>query len=185
MSSSALAASRSDPSAFTRFYADEAPSVVGFFARRLPDPETALDLTAETFAQAFASRSGFRGDGVDQARAWLYTIARRQLDGYLRRGYADRSARERLGLERPPATAEELGRVEELAATQDTREEVAAQLQALPANHREAVRLRVIEELDYPAVAARLAISEDAARARVSRGLRRMAEGMPAGRGTR
>jgi DNA-directed RNA polymerase specialized sigma24 family protein len=37
------------------------------------------------------------------------------------------------------------------------------------------VRLRVVDELDYPTVADRLGISEQAARARVSRGLRVLA----------
>jgi RNA polymerase sigma-70 factor (ECF subfamily) len=182
---SALARSREDPAAFARFYADEATRLLAFFARRLLDPEAALDLTAETFAQAFAGRGGFRGTDEEAARGWLYAIARRQLARYLERGYADRSARERLGVERPEATAEELLRVEELAALSEIRAGVAEQLRALPPAHREAVRLRVVEELGYPEVAARLDITEDAARARVSRGLRRIArhirpEGEPA-----
>jgi RNA polymerase sigma-70 factor (ECF subfamily) len=37
------------------------------------------------------------------------------------------------------------------------------------------VRLRVVDELPYPDVAARLGISEQAARARVSRALRALA----------
>ncbi|HEY3774967.1 MAG TPA: sigma factor-like helix-turn-helix DNA-binding protein [Solirubrobacteraceae bacterium] len=38
--------------------------------------------------------------------------------------------------------------------------------------HRDALRLRVVEERPYPEVARVLGISEQAARARVSRGLR-------------
>ena len=175
MPTCALADSRSDPSAFGRFYADEATALLAFFARRLLDPEAALDLTAETFAQAFAGRDGFRGHDEEAARGWLYTIGRRQLAHYLRRGYADRDARERLGVERPTATLDELTRVEELAALGEVRADVAAQLASLPPSHREAVRLRVVEELDYPELALRLDITEEAARARVSRGLRRIA----------
>ena len=37
------------------------------------------------------------------------------------------------------------------------------------------MRLRVVDELGYPAIATRLGISEQAARARVSRGLRALA----------
>ena len=37
------------------------------------------------------------------------------------------------------------------------------------------MRLRVVEELDYPVVAARLGVTEATARARVSRGLRLLA----------
>ena len=39
----------------------------------------------------------------------------------------------------------------------------------------DAIRLRIIEQLDYPTVAARLRCSEQAARARVHRGLTRLA----------
>ena len=171
-----LARSRRDPGAFAAFYAQEAPRMVIFFARRVLDPEAALDLTAETFAAAFAARRGFRGRDPRAARAWLRTIAERQLAGYLKRGYADRAMRQRLGVERPPATQEELQRVDELAALAPLREAVARELRDLPAGEREAVKLRVVEEQEFAEIAARLAISEPAARQRVSRALRRLAE---------
>ena len=41
---------------------------------------------------------------------------------------------------------------------------------------REAVRLRVVDELEYDELAARLSISAQTARARVSRGLRALGE---------
>ncbi len=43
---------------------------------------------------------------------------------------------------------------------------------ALTDEHREALQLRVVEQLPYDDIAERLAITEPAARARVSRGLR-------------
>jgi RNA polymerase sigma factor (sigma-70 family) len=52
---------------------------------------------------------------------------------------------------------------------------VLAALETLAPEQREALRLRVVMELGYPAVAARLGISQQAARARVSRGLRALA----------
>lgn len=172
---SALALSRRDPQAFATFYAEEAPRMVVFFARRVLDPEAALDLTAETFAAAFVSRRGFRGRDVRSARAWVRTIAERQLAAYLRKGYADRAVRRRLGVERPPATAEELQRVDELAALTGLRAAVARELLDLPEGEREAVQLRVVDELEFGEVAERLAITEAAARQRVSRALRRLA----------
>ena len=98
----------------------------------------------------------------------------RQLAGYLRRGYANRDALARLGLERQEAGAEELQRVEELADPAELRRRVARQMDDLPGGCREAVRLRVVEELPYPEVAQRLAISETAARMRVSRALKQL-----------
>jgi RNA polymerase sigma-70 factor, ECF subfamily len=52
---------------------------------------------------------------------------------------------------------------------------VASGLVALSAGEREAITLRIVEEREYPDVAARLRCSEQAARARVSRALRHLA----------
>lgn len=43
---------------------------------------------------------------------------------------------------------------------------------------RDAMRLRVVDELAYPALAARLGTTEPAARARVSRGLAALADAL-------
>jgi RNA polymerase sigma-70 factor (ECF subfamily) len=45
-------------------------------------------------------------------------------------------------------------------------------LDALPQDQREAVRLRVLDERTYAEISQRLGVSEQTARARVSRGLR-------------
>src|SRR3954468_22270374 len=101
MAESALARSKRDPAAFGEFYTQHAATVMRFFARRVIDAEAALDLTAETFAQAYRSRRRFRGDTSEAARAWLFAIAQQRLNDYLRRGYAERRAMAKLGLERP------------------------------------------------------------------------------------
>ena len=181
MPESALTRSKHDPPAFADFYRAEAGSLTRYFARRVVDPEAALDLTAETFAQAYGSRRRFRGTSEEEARGWLYAIAQRQLSRYLRRGYADREASAKLGLERPAAGAEELLRVEELGAMGDLRRLLAQELDELPNGYREAVRLRVVEELPYVEVAKRLAISETAARMRVSRSLSHLRSELPQG----
>lgn len=149
-----------------------ARDVLRFFARRTLDPEAALDLTAESFAQAYAGRRAFRGRSAAEERSWLFTIAHRQLAAYYERGTVERRGRERLGVERVAAQPEELARVEELAGSEEMRRTVAAELGRLPEHQRVAVTLRVVEELAYPEVALRLDVSEQTARARVSRGLR-------------
>ena len=93
----------------------------------------------------------------------------------LRRGRAERRALARLGVEPPALEAEEQIRIEELAALGELRSAVQGALAELGPEQREAVRLRVVDELGYPAVAARLGVSEQTARARVSRGLRALA----------
>jgi RNA polymerase sigma-70 factor (ECF subfamily) len=74
-----------------------------FLARRTADPEVALDLWGETFAQAVAGRRRYRGTTDEEAAGWLYAIARKQLAGYYRRGVTEGRAMKRLGLERPAA----------------------------------------------------------------------------------
>lgn len=143
-----------------------------FLVRRTADPEAALDLWAETFAQATAARRAFRGTTDDEAAAWLYGIAKRQLAQFYRRGSAERRALERLRIERPPLTPEVEAELVREAGLAEVRREVAAAVAVLSPDVREAVALRVVNELPYADVAARLVITEAAARARVSRGLR-------------
>ena len=160
------------PEGFASAYRAHSRSILIFLARRTYDPEIALDLTAETFAQAFAARRRFRGSTEEEAAAWLFGIARHVLSRSLRRGRAERRALTRLGVEVPSLEPEDLVRVVELAGLDELRGTVTRELGALPEAHREALRLRVVEERSYDDVAQRLGITEPAARARVSRGLR-------------
>lgn len=160
------------PELFATFYRQQSEGVLRFFARRTFDPEVAVDLTAETFAQAYASRKRFRGRTEQEAGGWLYAIARRQLAAYLRKGRLDLKAVQKLGIERPQLADEEVERIEELADLAELRAAAAAGLSTLPPGLREAVSLRVIDELAYPEVARHLGVAEQTARMRVSRGLR-------------
>jgi RNA polymerase sigma-70 factor (ECF subfamily) len=137
-----------------------------------------VDLMAETFAQAYASRGRFRGSTDAEAAGWLYAIARHQLSAYFRRGRARTKALRRLGMQVPRTAPDELARIDELAGLGELRGTVRRHFDALPRDQREALRLRVIDELAYADVAGALRVSEATARARVSRGLRRLAASM-------
>ena len=165
----------SDPSGFAAAYRAHSRAILVFLTRRTFDPETALDLTAETFAQAYASRRRFRGRTDEELRAWLFGIARHVLARFVRRGVVERRALARLGIEVPPMEEDDLARVTELAGLADLRATVLRSYDDLHPDQRDAVRLRIVDELPYDDVAARLAISEATARARVSRGLRALA----------
>jgi RNA polymerase sigma-70 factor (ECF subfamily) len=160
--------------AYHRLYDALSARALGFFVRRTPDSETAVDLWAETFAVAYEKRRSFRGAGDEQAEAWLFGIAYRQLARYRRRGAIEQRALRRLGLERPTITDDDLERVLELGAGDAVRGALAG----LPPDHAAAVRLRIVDELPYEEVARRLGITQDNARARVSRGLRTLATTM-------
>src|SRR5579884_2813393 len=153
-----------DSEAFSAFYRAHARALVVFFARRTLDAEAAVDLTAETFAAAFASRRSFRGDADAQAGGWLFAIARRQLARYFEAGVAARELRQRLGISMPAASEAELERIEELAGLDDLRTVLREQLARLDRGQRQALWLRVVNERPYVEVAAQLGITEQAAR---------------------
>ena len=156
----------------TRLYDRHAEAMLTYFVRRTYAPEVAVDLVAETFATAFEDRDQFRGADGHAAAAWLFAIARHRLADYFRRGQVERRMVARLGVERRPLTDAEYDRIEELAASEELRRVVADELAALPADQRDALRLRIVEERPYPELARSLGISEQTARARVSRALR-------------
>jgi RNA polymerase sigma factor (sigma-70 family) len=158
--------------AFAALYREHSEALLVFFARRVYEPELAFDLTAETFAQALLDRRKFRGESQADAVAWIYGIAKHQLSRYFRKGAAEGRALAKLGVERPAFTDAELEHLERVAGLAELRSSMAEALAKLSQQQRQALQLRVVDELDYPEVARRLGITEQNARARVSRGLR-------------
>lgn len=163
------------PEAFGDFFDAYFDDLLRYLTRRTCDAEAGLDLTAESFAQAYLSRRRFRGSTEGEAAAWLYRIAKRQLARYFKKGAAEQRALRRLGLERPELDLETERQLERLASLDEVRTALSAELNELSPARREALQLRVIDELPYREVARRLEISEAAARARVSRALRELA----------
>jgi RNA polymerase sigma factor (sigma-70 family) len=169
-----LIASRGDGEAFTELYRRHAEDLLRYFARRTLDPETAAELTAETFAEAFASRQTYSDQGVNGV-AWLYGIARHRLGRFFRSGRVDAAARRKLGMPERDLPPEDYERIEDLIDFAPIRDALAEALETLKPAQRDAMRLRVIDGLGYDEVAARLHCSADNARQRVSRGLRQVA----------
>jgi RNA polymerase sigma-70 factor, ECF subfamily len=169
-----LVASRSDPSAFVEVYRRHADELLRFFAGRVLDPEVAAELTAETFAEAFASRGSYRDTGADGV-AWIYGIAKHQMGRFFRRGRVDSAARRRIGIPERPLPPEDYERIEDLVDLEPIRAAMVEALGTLDEDQRRALELRVVDGLPYSEVAARLACGEQAARQRVSRGLRKLA----------
>lgn len=171
----ALRLSVDEPDAFTSFYERFFESILSYLMRRVYDAETAVELTSETFAQAYLSRGRFRGSSSAEAEAWLYRIAQRKLSRYFRRSEVERRAMQRLKIQAPSLDADRRARVEELAELDGLRSALRSALLEISPEQGEAVRLRALEELAYSEIASRLEISEQAARARVSRGLKALA----------
>ena len=151
-----------------------APGLLRFLTRRTMDAQIAVDLVGETFAVAFEQRGRFRGELDDQGQSWLFGIANNLLHGYFRRGRVEQRAMRRLGVGATHVPDEQIELIEQLAGSAALRTEVAGAVAELGSDQRDALRLRVVEELPYPEVAERLEVTEQVARARVSRALRKL-----------
>lgn len=165
---SLLAASATgERDAFALFYRRHLVGVLSVLVDETRDRELAADLAGEVFAAALLGAGGYRPE-YPTAMPWLAAIARHKARDSRRRGRAEERARRRLGIPREPLDDHDLERVDELVG-QSTP--VLGLVDQLPEAQRVAVRARVIEERDYPEIAAELGSTEQAVRQRVSRAL--------------
>ena len=148
-----------------RLYRAHARSLLAFLARRVLVAEVAVDLMAETFAQAYRDRRRCRASDDQEALAWIFGIARHCLSGYLRQGAAERRALRRLGVEPRALHDFEYDRIDELAGLHDIVSELRDAFDQLDDEQRDAIRLRVIEERPYAEVARARAERADRPRA--------------------
>jgi RNA polymerase sigma factor (sigma-70 family) len=151
---------------FEEVYAANCGPILGYVLRRTENPDDAADVIAETFLTAWR-----RLDAVppgDQARLWLYGVARRVLANH-RRGERRRiAANDRLRAQlatryQPPEYTGELA-------------DIAAAFRSLPEPDRELLALVGWEGLDHGQVAAVLGCSRNAVRIRLHRARRRFAD---------
>ena len=161
-----LALALANPDAFAEFYGRYERPVVGFFVRAVGRGDLAADLTAETFAQALDAVRRFDPQ-LGSASAWLFGIARHVLAHSRARGRVEDRARRRLGM---PVLALDDELIERLEAAGDDGQALSL-LASLPADQREALHARVIDEHEYREIAVEMSCSESVARKRVSRGL--------------
>ena len=168
-----ILASRTDPAAFRELYDRWAERLLAYFYRRVFDAEVSADLLAETFAVAYERRGRFRDVGRPGG-AWLHGIAAKELSHWFRRQEVEKRAVRRLGIDVPPLDDESVARIEALADAAAHTEALAEAMARMTGGEREAVELRVVDELAYAEIAARLDCTENTARQRVHRGLARL-----------
>lgn len=139
--------------------------------RMLGSTDEARDIVQELWVTAMRVPPD-RGEGSN-IRAWLYRVAtRRALDVLSARRRHDGLLRARsleLEPDRPPRPDAAFHGLSEEGA-----DLVRTRVAELPSKQRDAVWLRWIEGVDYETIAARLDCSQDAARANVYQGLRKL-----------
>lgn len=156
-----------DPDAFRDLYERYSEEILGYFRRRKADPDTALELTAETFSRAWVTRERFEDRYEGSAAPWLFGIARNVLLMSIRRETVERRTATRLGvLERL-----DLDGSSDAIPEAGWAEGADELLDSLPLSQREALRLRIVDELTYNEVADALGTTSTAARVRVHRAL--------------
>lgn len=154
-------------------YGRHSKELFRYFRREVSEPQAAIDLVGETFAQAVRGRNKFRGESLEDARGWLFGIARNLVRAYHKRGVVERKMMDSLAFERvlipgDPVEAEQELTPEEASAL------VEESLAKLKPEYREAIELRYLANREYSSVAEALGVTEDVARARVSRGIKRL-----------
>jgi RNA polymerase sigma factor (sigma-70 family) len=167
-----LKAASHDPEAFREFYDRYAIWIRSWFIRHTGSETASLDLTAETFAQAWHASRRFRDEADGSGAPWLFGIARNLLRQYHKHNRIESAARARMGLPVPFADCEDYERVDERSEAGALAPLLRHALRALPPEQRRALELRIVHGLPYDAVAGRLGCSQNAARLRVSRALR-------------
>lgn len=163
---------RRDGEAFRAFYQRHVDATYRMMRASTRSSEDALDLTAETFAQALSSLRRFRSQGPGSGRSWLAGIARNQLRMYAREHRVQEQARLRVGMSvrwHDDELAEIDSRIDATRLAESAP--VAQALDALSGDQREALALRVDDEMPYEQVAESLSVTPEVARSRVSRAL--------------
>jgi RNA polymerase sigma-70 factor (ECF subfamily) len=172
-----LARARSgDVAAFSELMEELQPRLLGQALAFCGDNDRAQDLVQETMIAAWKSLHRF--DGSCRFFTWLYVILLRQHQralGWFSRRLPLATLEEQAAAKRyEPAISGEVGDTD--AAEMDL---LRAMLTALPARHREVVRLRFYAEASEAEIAAALGIAPGTVKSRLHHGLtklRRMKE---------
>jgi RNA polymerase sigma-70 factor (ECF subfamily) len=154
-----------DRDSFACLVREYRPGLLAYARRRTSSASAAEDLVQETFLRAYKSISRLSDDS--RLGPWLYRILGNVcIDDAHRRS---RDAAKATRVSADPALARVGPSIEaELGLDSDTTDLHAA-LAELPDGYREALTLRFVDELSYGEVAQISGLSEDNARARVSR----------------
>jgi len=168
---------RRDPLRFDALYRRYLAQVYSYAYHELGDHHDAEDATERTFLAALAALPGFEerarpadGEGASTFRVWLFQIARNAVANQRRRRRRHPTA----SLDAAANVADDV----DVAGGAVRREEAAdawAAVNRLPADRRQALVLRFVDEMSTAEIAGILGRSEGAVRVLVHRALRAVA----------
>lgn len=172
---------KDDPTAFGALFDRHYGKIHGYVLRRVADPASAQDITADVFYKALKSLWQFRWRSIPFS-AWLYRIAGNEVAYHFRRGNRSKSVslerlREEQGFE--PADAHDLLNELETAEREIERHAryrlVQQALTELPAKYQEVIALRFFENKKLSDIALILGKKEGTVKSLLSRGLDKLA----------
>ncbi|MGC9538357.1 RNA polymerase sigma factor [Streptomyces sp. UG1] len=168
------AAAVRDPKLFEEFYRRHVDAVMRFVARRVDDPHTAADLTAEIFLAVLDSAHTYR-PRLGSETAWLYGIARNVVSSERRR--IAREAERDLRLSgRRLLEADDIVRIEDRLDAESPGRRALAALVRLPESERAVMELVAVDQLTVTEAAAALGIRQVTARVRLHRARKALRE---------
>ena len=165
-----------DPDRFEVFYREHLEAVQRFVARRVDDPHTAADLTADIFLAVIESAASY-STCLGPPRAWIFGIARNVVAMEHRRRFRQASAVGRLEGRRVLELDALERATERIDAAQKARR-LHSRLQELAPGLRAVFELVGIDGLSVTDAAAVLEINPGTARVRLHRARRQLAEAL-------
>lgn len=161
-----------DPEAFTAFYRAHVDDVLRFVTRRVTDPHTAADITAEVFRAVIESAGTFQAERGSPV-AWLFGIARHQIAGDNRRRVREAARQQRVAGRRL-LDADDIDRLEaRIDAAAEVRR-LYQRLAELPEPERAVLELVAVDGLSIVQAAQALGIRPGTARVRLFRARRKL-----------
>lgn len=150
---------------FEEMYAAHYPALLAYVLRRTDSPDDAADVLAETFTTAWRRVADIPPG--DEARLWLYGVARRVLGNHHRQETRRTALAVRL--------REELAAWQESAVELDPDDAVRRAFRRLSAGERELLSLVAWEGLSTDQIAVVLGCSRGAVRIRLHRARKHLA----------
>jgi RNA polymerase sigma-70 factor, ECF subfamily len=161
-----------DPDALEAFYRCHVVEVTRFIARRVDDPYTVADLTADVFLAIIDSAHTYRPDRGSVV-GWVFGVARNVVSAEHRRTLRETAAMRRIAGRRLLDPAD-VARIEERIDAESSARRVYHALAEVPDGTRRLLELVAVDGLPVADAAAALNISPIAARVRLHRARRQL-----------
>lgn len=162
-----------DPDVFEEFYRRHVDRITRFVARRVDDPHTAADLTADVFVAAIHSAEAFRPEKGNE-EAWLFGIARNVVSAERRRAAREADSTGRVAGRRL-LDSDDIARMEERIHAEDQARRLLGSMAALPDGERQVIELVAVDQFSVTEAAAALGIRKVTARVRLHRARKALA----------